>query len=466
VTTRGILIFLVTLTTCACTVGPNYKRPVVTVPDAYRGATPVESLVPDSVSFGHQKWWDVFEDEELRTLIATALRQNLDVRVAATRVLEAQAQLGIVRADQFPNVDASAGLSNVRLAQALGFPSIETNLVNVQASASWEVDFWGKFRRATEAARARLLASEWGGRAVITTLVSQVAGAYFQLRALDLQLEIAKRTLDSRGESLRLTEVRAQGGVTSLLDVRQAEQLVYGAAAVIVDLERQIVQQENFISTLLGTNPAGVLRGGRSLLDQPHPPDVPAGLPSTLLERRPDIAQAEQLLIAANADIGVAKAAYFPQISLTGTGGFESAALSSLFTGPGGMWSVGAALVQPVFTAGRTRAGVDLARARTDEATLVYQQTIQQSLREVSDALVAYRRGREFREQLELLDRTAADARRLAEVRYQGGATSYLEVLDSDTRLFVADLSVAQAQLTELLAFVQIYRSLGGGWEQ
>jgi multidrug efflux system outer membrane protein len=310
------------------------------------------------------------------------------------------------------------------------------------------------------------MASEWGRRAVITTLISQVAGAYFQLRALDLQLEIAKRTLGSRGESLRLTEVRAQGGVTSMLDVRQAEQLVFGAAAVIVDLERQIEQQENFISTLLGNNPAAVPHGGRSLMDQPHPPDVPAGLPSTLLERRPDIAQAEQFLIAANADIGVAKAAYFPQISLTGTGGFESAALSSLFTGPGAMWSVGAALVQPVFTAGRTRAGVDLARARTDEATLVYQQTIQQSLREVSDALVAYRRGREFREQLELLDRTAADARRLAEVRYLGGLTSYLEVLDSDTRLFVADLSVAQAQLTELLAVGQIYRSLGGGWEQ
>jgi multidrug efflux system outer membrane protein len=466
VTTRGILIFLVTLTTCACTVGPNYKRPVVPVPDAYRGATPGGSLVADSRSFGHEKWWDVFEDDELRTLIATALRQNLDVRVAATRVLEAQAQLGIVRADQFPNVEASAGVSNIRTAQALGFPSIETTLVNVQASASWEVDFWGKFRRATQAARAVLLASEWGRRAVITTLVSQVAGAYFQLRALDLQLEIAKRTHASRGESLRLTEVRAQGGVTSLLDVRQAEQLVFGAAAVIVDLERQIVQQENFISTLLGNNPAAVPRGGRSLVDQPHPPDVPAGLPSTLLERRPDIAQAEQFLVAANADIGVAKAAYFPQISLTGSGGFESAALSSLFTGPGALWSVGAALVQPVFTAGRTRAGVDLARARTDEATLVYQQTIQQSLREVSDALVAYRKGREFREQLELLDRAAADARRLAEVRYQGGATSYLEVLDSDTRLFVADLGVAQAQLTELLAFVQIYRALGGGWEQ
>jgi multidrug efflux system outer membrane protein len=294
--------------------------------------------------------------------------------------------------------------------------------------------------------------------------VSQVAGAYFQLRALDLDFDIATRTVTSRRESLRLTEVRAQGGATSLLDVRQAEQLVFGAASAIADLERQIEQEENFISALLGDNPASVPRG-RSLTDQPHAPAVPVGLPSALLERRPDVALAEQQLIAANADIGVAKAAYFPQISLTGAGGFQSTALSSLFTGPAGLWSIGGAIVQPVFTAGRTRSRVDLARARREEATLVYQQTIQQSLREVSDALVAYRKGRAFREQQELLARSADDARRLADLRYQGGATSYLEVLDSDTRLFSAELGVAQAQLNELLALVQIYRSLGGGWE-
>jgi multidrug efflux system outer membrane protein len=295
--------------------------------------------------------------------------------------------------------------------------------------------------------------------------VSQVAGAYFQLRTLDLDLDIATRTAASRRESLRLTEVRAQGGATSLLDVRQAEQLVFDAAGEIADLERQIAQQENFISTLLGTNPGSVPRG-RSLTDQPHAPDVPVGLPSALLARRPDVAAAEQRLIAANADIGAAKAAYFPQISLTGGGGFQSTALSSLFSGPAGLWSVGGALAQPIFNAGRTRSRVELARARREEATLVYQQTIQQSLRDVSDALVAYRKGRELREQLELLDRSATDARRLADLRYQGGATSYLEVLDSDTRLFSAEIGLAQAQLSELLALVQIYRSLGGGWQE
>jgi multidrug efflux system outer membrane protein len=460
-----LLVALSVLSTSACTVGPDYKRPVVTVPDGYRGAASAGDRLADVASLGDQKWWEVFQDDQLRVLLTTAVRQNFDVRIAAARILQAQAQLGGVRADQFPTVQAGAGSARERQPQSLQSAAVETSALQIGVATTWELDFWGKFRRATEAARADLLASEWGRRAVITSLVSQVAGAYFQLRALDLDLDIATRTAASRRESLRLTEVRATGGATSLLDVRQAEQLVFGAAGEIADLERQIEQQENFISTLLGTNPGSVPRG-RSLTDQPHAPDVPVGLPSALLERRPDIAQAEQRLIAANADIGAAKAAYFPQISLTGAGGFQSAALSTLFTGPAGLWSVGGSIVQPVFTAGRTRSQVELARARREEATLVYQQTIQQSLRDVSDALVAYRKGREFREQLELLDRSADAARRLAELRYQGGATSYLEVLDSDTRLFAAELGLAQAQLSELLALVQIYRSLGGGWQE
>jgi outer membrane protein, multidrug efflux system len=460
-----LFVALSMLSTAACTVGPDYKRPVVTVPEGYRGAASAGGSVPSVASLGDQRWWEVFQDDQLRSLLATAVRQNFDVRIAAVRILQAQAQLGVVRADQFPTVQAGAGSARQRLPESVQSAAVETSALQIGVATTWELDFWGKFRRATEAARADLLASEWGRRAVITSLVSQVAGAYFQLRALDLDLDIATRTAASRRESLRLTEVRATGGATSLLDVRQAEQLVFGAAGEIADLERQIEQQENFISTLLGTNPGSVPRG-RSLTDQPHAPDVPVGLPSALLERRPDIAQAEQRLIAANADIGAAKAAYFPQISLTGAGGFQSAALSTLFTGPAGLWSVGGAIVQPVFTAGRTRSGVELARARREEATLVYQQTIQQSLRDVSDALVAYRKGREFREQLELLDRSADAARRLAELRYQGGATSYLEVLDSDTRLFAAELGLAQAQLSELLALVQIYRSLGGGWQE
>jgi multidrug efflux system outer membrane protein len=461
----AVLFALSVLSTAACTVGPDYKRPMVVVPDTYRGAASDGGPSPSASSLGDQKWWDVFQDDQLRSLLTAAVRQNFDVRIAAARILQAQAQLGIVRADQFPTVDAGAGSARERQPKSSQSAADETSALQIGVATTWELDFWGKFRRATEAARAELLASEWGRRAVVTSLVSQVAGAYFQLRTLDLDLDIATRTAASRRESLRLTEVRAQGGATSLLDVRQAEQLVFDAAGEIADLERQIAQQENFISTLLGTNPGSVPRG-RSLTDQPHAPDVPVGLPSALLARRPDVAAAEQRLIAANADIGAAKAAYFPQISLTGGGGFQSTALSSLFSGPAGLWSVGGALAQPIFNAGRTRSRVELARARREEATLVYQQTIQQSLRDVSDALVAYRKGRELREQLELLDRSATDARRLADLRYQGGATSYLEVLDSDTRLFSAEIGLAQAQLSELLALVQIYRSLGGGWQE
>ena len=446
--------------TVGCTVGPNYSRPVVPVPETYRGAVSPSG----DASLGEQKWFDVFDDPTLQDLIRTAVRQNFDVRIAASRMLQAQAQLGIVRADRAPMVDGGAGAVRERVPKSAALPAFETSALGVQVSAAWELDFWGKFRRATEAARAELLASQWGQRAVVTSLVSEVAGAYFTLRALDLDLDIARRTLTSRRESLRLTEVRAQGGVTSVLDVRQAEQLVFGGAAEAASLERQIEQQENLISLLLGQDPSAVPRG-RTLTGQPRAPEVPAGLPSALLDRRPDIAQSEQSLIAANADIGIAKAAYFPRIALTGAAGWQSAALSTVFTGPAGLWSAGASLAQPIFTAGRTRARVDLATARREEAVLVYRQTIQQALRDVSNALVAYRKGREFREQEEQLARSASDARRLAELRYQGGATSYLEVLDSDSRLFAAELGLADAQLDELLAFVQIYRSLGGGWE-
>jgi multidrug efflux system outer membrane protein len=409
----------------------------------------------------------VFQDEQLQELIRTALRQNFDVRIAAARVAEARAQLGITRADQFPQVDGSALADRERVsASPVPLPSqaFDRNVFQVAGSTRWEVDFWGKFRRATEAARATLAATEWGRRAVVTSLVAQVAEAYFALRAIDLNLDISRQTLASRQESLRLTQVRAAGGVASELDVRQAEQLVFGASAVIVDLERQAEQQENLISILQGNNPGAVPRG-RTLTDQPLIPQVPTGLPSALLERRPDIVEAEQTLVAANANIGVVRANFFPEVSLTGSGGFQSAALSSLLTGPAAFFTVGATLLQPVFTAGRTRSQVELAEARRDEVLLAYQQTILESLRDVSDALIAYRRNREFRDQQQLLTRSAGDALRLTTVRYQGGASNYLEVLDADTRLFAAQLVLAQAQLNELLAIVQIYRALGGGWE-
>ena len=448
----------------SCTVGPNYNKPLVVEPTVYRGAAAELSAKPDVASFGDQKWWDVFQDEALQTLIRAALEQNYDVRIAATRILEARALLGIAQADQLPEVTASASVFSQRSPAAAGRPAVDTSPVQLGLSASWELDFWGRFRRATESARANLLSDEWAQRQVISSLVSDVASAYFQLREQDLELEISRQTLASRRDSLRLTQVLADGGATSLLDVRQAEQLVFGASASIPDLESRIEQQENFISILVGRNPEGVMRG-RPLIDQQQPPEVPAGLPSSLLERRPDILQAEQQLVAANAQIGVAKADFFPRISLTAIGGYQSSALARLFTGPAGLWTFGASALQPVFEGGRIRNNVAFAEARTQEATLVYQRTVQQAFRDVSDALVSYRKSREVRIEQQKLTTAAEDATRLSNMRYRGGAASYLEVLDSETRFFDAQLNLALAQLRELQSLVQIYRSLGGGWQ-
>ncbi len=456
------LVAVVMLFVTGCTVGPNYKRPPVTVPDGYRGLAP--DAAPQAASFAEEKWWAVFQDEELQKLIRTALEQNYDVRIAAARILQAQAVLGVTRADQTPTLTGEASAFNQRFPRNLSTPPIETSPLQASVGLAWELDFWGKFRRATQAARAEVLATEWGQRAVRTTLVSDVATAYFQLREFDLELEISRRTLASRQESLRLVEVRAKGGVTSMLDVRQSEQLVYEAAAAIPDLERRIEQQENFISILLGQNPGPIPRG-KALVETAIPPAIPAGLPSSLLERRPDIQAAEQQLVAANARIGVARAAYFPQITLTAVGGFQSSALTSLFTGPAGLWSFGGQMLQPIFNRGRIRSNVQLTEAQKQEAVLVYQQVIQQSFREVSDSLVAYRKNQEVREQQYLLTQAAEDATQLSDMRYRGGVTSYLEVLDSDTRYFSAQITLAKAELAERLAMVELYRALGGGWE-
>jgi multidrug efflux system outer membrane protein len=460
-----LLLLSAALLLSGCTVGPNYKRPTVAVPGSYRGTISDEAGQTKLAALGDQKWWDVFQDDQLRTLIRTALTQNYDSRIAASRVLEAQAQLGIARADQFPSVGAGAGISDTRNSQSKFLPAFETSTGQVNLAAAWELDFWGKYRRATEAARANLIASEWARREVLSTLVANVASGYFQLRALDLQLEISKRTLNSRQESLRLTRILADGGSTTLLDVRQAEQLVFTASAEIPVLEQQIEQQENFLSILLGQNPEDMPRG-QTLTEQRQPPEVPAGLPSALLERRPDIQQAEAQLVAANAEIGVARSAYFPQISLNGAGGFQSSALTSLFTGPAGALSFGASLTQPIFTGGRLRSQVRLAEARQQTAVLSYQQSIQGAFRDVSDGLVAYRKTREFRTQQELLFRSAEDAARLSHMRYNGGVTGYLEVLTNETNAFSTELGLVQAQLNELLAVVQLYQALGGGWQQ
>ncbi len=450
---------------CSCAVGPNYKRPPVDVPPDYRGLAPDQAAQTDARSLADQKWWEVFQDEQLKGLVKTALQQNYDVRIAATRILQAQAQLGITRSEQFPTIAGGVAAVNLRNPQTKFLGAYDTSANQVSSSLAWDLDFWGKYRRATEAARADLLASEWAQREVITVLIANLASAYFQLRALDLQLEISQRTLTSRQDSLRLTRVLADGGSTSMLDVRQAEQLVFTAASEVPTLEQQIEQEENLISILIGNNPAPVPRG-RKLTEQEHPPTVPAGLPSSLLERRPDIHQAEEQLISANAQIGVARAAYFPDISLTATAGYQSSALTGLFSGPAGLWTFGGSLTQPIFTGGRLRSNVRLSEARQQEFLLSYKQTIQGAFREVSDALIAYRKTQEFRQQQELLVASAEDASRLSHMRYSGGVTSYLEVLTNETNYFSAELNLVQAQLSERLALVELYKSLGGGWQQ
>jgi len=468
----ALLFCGVLLCATACSVGPNYKRPAVAVPAAYRGVSASETPAPESpspsnpygASLGDEKWWEVFQDKELQGLIRTALKNNYDVRIAATRVLQAQAQLRITRADQLPALSAGGNVTSVRNSKNGPIPSFELTEGQLSASASWNVDFWGRYRRATESARAALLANEWAQKEVMATLVADLASSYFQLRALDLELEISRRTLSSRQDSLELTKTLEQHGINSLLDVRQSEQLVYTAAGEVPDFERQIQQQENAISILLGNNPGDIPRGLK-LTEQPHAPEVPVGLPSSLLERRPDIREAEQNLVAANAQIGVARAAYFPQISLTGSAGYESTTLTNLFTGPAGIWNLVGSFTQPIFEGGRLRANVRLAEAQREQLLLTYQQSIQGAFRDVSNALVAYRKFREFRIQQEHLLESAQDAARLSETRFKAGTTDYLEVLTNETNSFSAELALAQAQANELNALVQLYLALGGGWD-
>ena len=457
----AVAIFL-----AGCTVGPNYKRPTTDAPTSFRELTPPEPATASAQSLGDQKWWDVFQDEELQKLIRTALQQNYDLRIAATRVLESEAQVGLARANQLPNVNVGGTGTGLRNPASGPIPSYTFNYGRVASNAAWDLDFWGKYRRATEAARANLLATDWARQEVSATLVANVAAAYFQLRELDLELDISQKALASRKESLDLTKTLEEHGINSILDVRQAEQLVYTAAADIADLKRRIAQQEDYLSVLLGNNPGPIEPRGRELTDQPHAPTVPAGLPSALLERRPDIRQAEELLVAANARIGVARAAYFPDISLTAQTGFLSSSLGSLFSGSAGLWSFAGTITQPVFEGGAIRSNVRLTEAQKQETVLTYQQAIQGAFRDVSDALIAYQQNQEFRAQQELLAHAAQDAAQLSGKRYEAGTTNYLEVLTNETNYLSAELGLAQARLNELLSLVQIYKALGGGWQQ
>ena len=441
---RVFLLSLFLLLT-ACTVGPNYQRPVVAVPDAWRQTS---ATAPVSL-----EWWEQFQDPELRELIREALETSHDLRIAVARVDQARAIAGITRSDQFPQIGVGAAASKNR----------HSDHYIAAADLSFEVDLWGRLRRANEAARAELLATEEARNVVQMTLVSDVATAYLALRQLDLELETTRRNVASRRDSLRIVRDRFEAGLTSALDMHQAEAGLAGTAARVPDLERLIVQTENQLSILVGRPPRDIAR--TPLTAQVSIPEVPAGLPSDLLERRPDIRLAEAALVAANARIGVARAEYFPRISLTGLLGFESSDLSDLFKSPSRIWSYGAGLAQPVFNAGRLRNNVDFAEASHREALISYERAVYQSFRDVEDALVAHRKAREALVEQSAAVRASREALSVAESRYTSGLTSYLDVLDAQRTLLAAEVEESRTLLTQLVALVQLYRALGGGWE-
>ena len=466
---RFFLISLCMFTLGGCALGPDYERPPVEEPGSFRmqqGAT------LEDVSLADLGWWELFEDENLQAIIRKALVENKDLRIAVARVRESRAHLVATGADQFPRIDGKSSIQRNQTSQAVvrqfGFPGNipqipATNQFRATADLSFELDLWGRLRRATEAARADLLAMESARRTIVLTLVSDLAKAYFELQELDAELEFAKRTLKTRQEALELIRLRKLMGQRSTLDIRRAEQDVARAQAVIPDLERQIGQKEHQLSLLMGRNPTPIVRGA-SLRDHPLPPEVPAGLPSALLERRPDIVEAEQRLIAANAKIGVAKAAFFPQISLTGNFGAQSLQFSDLFVGASRVWSFGPGLTVPLFNAGRNRANLEMSRAQQEQALVSYERTIQQAFREVEDALLAHQKIREVRTEWERLVDLSREALELAKLEYLNGKASYLEVLVARREALNAETALAQTQRNHLLTVVQLYKSLGGGW--
>jgi multidrug efflux system outer membrane protein len=458
---RLAILFGIALALGGCTVGPNYTRPAVEAPPSWRVTEEQAGNVADNA------WWGQFSDPVLENLIQIALRENLDLQVAAARVDEFAGRYGFVRADLYPQVGASAYAGRQRTTEETGntLPAGWNSTLNnfsVALNAGWEVDIWGRIRRATEAARADLVGTEEGRRAVILSLVGSVSGSYVNLRDLDRQLEIAKETAKSRGESLELFRIRFEGGFTSEVEYVQVKSLYEEAMATIPAIQKAIAQQENGLSVLLGRNPGPIPRG--KTIDQLRLPTIPPGLPSDLLERRPDILAAEQALIAANARIGVAKAAYYPAISLTGFFGFASTDLSNLFTGSAKTWSYAVPVSVPIFTAGKIAGDVQAAEAIQRQALAQYRQAIQFAFREVDDALVDRARTKEQlsaqANQVKALEKYVE----LSRLRFDNGYTSYLEVLDAERSLFNAQLAYAQNQGVLLQASINIYKAMGGGW--
>jgi outer membrane protein, multidrug efflux system len=447
-----------------CMVGPNYHRPAVQPPTAFRDLSENPQLQAQAASYADLPWWQVFQDTQLQELIRTALKQNYDLQIATERINAARAQVAITRSRLFPQ---AAGNANFLGGKEGNFQT-RFNFATLAADAAFQLDFFGQLRRATEASRAQLLATEDARQTVILTLVSDVASDYFNLLQLDLQLQITHETVKTQEDSVRLTKLRVDHGVATKLDILQAQQTLDTANATIPDLERQIAQEENAISILLGNYPQVVPRG-RPLVEQPLPPEVPPGLTSALLERRPDIREAEQILVASNAEIGVAKAQFFPQISLTGSGGGvfgRSSAFSSLMSTQLGIWSYGAQVSQPIFTGGALKGNLHLAESQHQQALIAYQQIIQRAFGDASDALIGYQKLHQVRLRQEDTVADLQESVRLSNMRYTGGTTTFLEVLDGQRALYSAELTLAQARGNEYQSLVQLYRSLGGGWQQ
>jgi outer membrane protein, multidrug efflux system len=446
-----------------CAVGPNYHRPVVQTPTAYRGLSGNPETQARTASFADLAWWQIFQDPQLQDLIRTALKQNYNMQLATERINAERAQLAIARSNLFPQAQGDANFTG---GKEQNFQS-KSNFLALTADAAFQLDFFGKLRRETEAARAQLLATEDAQRTVMLTLVSDVASDYFTLLQLDLELQITRDTVNTQGDSVKLTSFRLDHGVATKLDVLQAQQVLDTANAQIPDLERQIGQEEDAISILIGDYPRGVTRG-RPLAEQVLPPDVPAGLPSSLLERRPDIREAEQMLVAANAEIGVAKAEFFPQISLTGSGGGSfgrSSVFTSMMSSQTSIWSYGIQVTQPIFAGGALRGNLHLAESQHEQALIAYKQAIQYAFGDVSDALIAYQKYHDVRARQDQTVTDLEESVRLSIMRYQGGTTTYLEVLDGQRSLFDAELTLASARGNEYQSLVQLYRSLGGGWQ-
>lgn len=509
-------IAVVLLALSACKVGPNYQRPQLDVPGGYRGvapeaapektaapspiqtvppaaqqpastqpqqpapaaetpvpqattasepsqsqsAPPTQAVPPPGQAFGDMEWTAVFQDEALQALIKEALANNYDIRVAATRVLQANANVGIVRANQFPTLDGFGSIANERSLQLPGNPTFGT----LGLSLNYLVDFWGQYRRATESARALLLSTEFAKEVVQISLINAVATNYYQLLQFDDQLEYSKKTVEADHEILKLNQIKFHGGEAAITDVYQAQVILQQAEGGVIIYQQLAEQTENNLSILLGRNPGPITRG-LNIAAQPHPPEVPPGLPSDLIRRRPDVRQAEQNLVAANANVGVAKALFFPQFSITGQFGVQTNALNRFLDGPGTFWAVAGSAAQPIFQGGRIRSNYRLAWAQRDQAELQYKQTVQRAFSDVSNSLIGYEQARKFRLKIEEQTQTYADLVRLANVRYQGGYTAFLEVQYNEQQYFQSALQLSQAWYTELQYYAALYQALGGGWQ-